>query len=70
MAQVLGVGEEVFIQHYTHLAANRAQLSLMEKEDGSCVFLSGNKCIVYDARPNQCRAFPASWNVPGCPGVK
>jgi Fe-S-cluster containining protein len=47
------------------LASNRAQLSLREKPDGSCEFLEGNECKVYESRPAQCRDFPARWSVPG-----
>ena len=33
-------------------------LDLKRKEDGSCIFLDGNDCTVYDARPGICSDFP------------
>jgi Fe-S-cluster containining protein len=31
---------------------------LRRREDGECVFLSGNLCTVYEARPDVCRRYP------------
>lgn len=57
------------------------RLSLVERQDGDCVFWSSTEgCTVYDARPGQCRTFPfwpanlrdeGSWAAVGgaCPGV-
>lgn len=67
LAQYLGCEETDFIQRYTVLAANRAQLALAEAPGGACIFLHGTTCIVYPARPQQCRDFPRLWRVPGCP---
>lgn len=62
----LDVGE--FTEGYTRIGENRRALSLIDKEDGSCVFLSGNLCGVYPARPRQCREFQRKWTVKeGCP---
>ena len=64
----LGMAEQEFIEKRTRLAANRRQLALLDQADGSCEFLEGNHCKVYDARPAQCRSFPHAWDVPeGCP---
>ncbi len=64
----LGLDEEDFINRHTVLAANRAQLSLAEGPEGTCIFLEGNACRVYEARPAQCRGFPRTWTVAnGCP---
>lgn len=68
MAEHLGLSEIEFIETHTRLAANRKQLALFDQEDGSCAFLEGNRCSVYDARPEQCSSFPYAWSVPaGCP---
>ncbi len=32
--------------------------ALKWREDGFCVFMSGNKCSIYDIRPEQCRTWP------------
>jgi hypothetical protein len=65
LARHLQLNGNDFVARHTILASNRAQLSLREKPDGSCEFLEGNVCAVYEARPAQCRDFPATWNVPG-----
>lgn len=71
LAPARGLDEESFIQRYTRLASNRAQLSLTEKPDGACVFLDdAGRCVVYNARPEQCRRFPFDWSVSGCPACR
>jgi len=70
LSRHLGLDERELIQRFCVLARNRAQLALAEKADGSCVFLDGNDCRVYPARPLQCRQFPSAWFVPGCPAVE
>lgn len=67
MAEHLRLDEAAFVDRYTVLASNRAQLSLAERDNGDCVFLEGSDCLVYAARPAQCRTFPAEWSVSGCP---
>ncbi len=68
MAAFLGLTEAEFIDEHTRLAPNRQQLALLDQADGSCAFLEGNRCTVYDARPEQCRSFPYAWQVSaGCP---
>lgn len=71
MAVAAELSEDEFIERYTVLASNRRQLSLAERSDGRCVFLAGNACGVYDARPDQCRSFPHTWRVDsGCPALE
>jgi len=68
LAGHLGLSEIDFIEKYTRLAPDRKQLALHDQSDGSCAFLEGNRCGIYDARPTQCRTFPFSWSVSeGCP---
>ena len=70
LSAVLGMSEDAFVQRYTALAANRSQLTLVEQSDGACCFLvADNSCSVYDARPQQCRNFPHTWHVKGCPSM-
>jgi Fe-S-cluster containining protein len=70
MAARLNMTEQAFIDRYTRLAPNRIQLALVDRPDGSCCFLSGNRCRIYDARPGQCRSFPSGWRVTeGCPAL-
>ena len=68
LAGHLAMDGAYFIAQYTRLASNRAQLSLKDQTDGSCIFLDGDMCGVYEARPLQCRSFPVAWQVrQGCP---
>ncbi|RKX45497.1 MAG: YkgJ family cysteine cluster protein [Verrucomicrobia bacterium] len=68
MAVRLGLSEPEFIDRHTRLAPNRIQLALLDKVDGSCAFLEGDRCSIYAVRPEQCRSFPFAWSVPeGCP---
>jgi Fe-S-cluster containining protein len=68
LAAHLGLSEQEFVERHTRLAPNRRQLALLDQPDGSCAFLQGNRCSVYEARPEQCRTFPYAWNVAeGCP---
>lgn len=68
IAARLGVTEQEFIDCHTRLAPNRIQLALLDKEDGSCAFLTSDRCSIYEARPVQCSSFPFAWSVPeGCP---
>jgi Fe-S-cluster containining protein len=64
----LDLTEEEFIEKQTRIAPNRRQLALLDQSDGSCAFLKGDRCSVYEARPLQCRSFPYAWSVAqGCP---
>jgi uncharacterized protein len=57
MAKTLGISSEEFICKYTRRVGNK--LSLIENQKNyDCVFLKDKKCLVYDARPSQCRTFP------------
>ena len=68
MASHLGLSEPEFIERHTRLAPNRIQLALQDQTDGSCSFLDGDRCSIYEARPEQCRTFPFAWSVrQGCP---
>jgi Fe-S-cluster containining protein len=68
ISDFLGLAEGVFIDKHTRLAPNRKQLALLDQADGSCEFLEGDSCRIYEARPTQCRSFPHGWSVPeGCP---
>jgi len=71
LAAAAGLPEEQFIGRYTMLAANRRQLSLADRPDGSCVLLEESRCALYEARPAQCRDFPHGWRVAeGCSALE
>lgn len=63
-----------FTSEYTRLTHDRTILSLIEKEDGSCIFLDGNDCMIEEVKPKQCNGFPMKWKFPGweiiCKGVQ
>lgn len=64
-----GLAETEWIERHAELTRNRAGLSLREKPDGSCLYLSDGRCAVYEDRPRQCRDFPGNWEVSTpCPG--
>ncbi len=65
IAEFLGLSEEDFIARHTRLRANRRGLSLLEREDNSCVMLEGDACIIHPVKPTQCIGFPDAWNFPG-----
>ena len=68
IAAHLGLEEAAFIEQRTRLAPHRGGLALLDQADGSCEFLRGDDCAIYEARPEQCRSFPHAWSVPeGCP---
>jgi Fe-S-cluster containining protein len=70
LAAAAGLPEGEWINRYTALAANRRQLTLADGPDGACILLQGDRCSFYEARPEQCRAFPHGWRVQeGCPGL-
>ena len=68
IAGFLAMTPERFIAEYTRLTADRSGLSLIEKDDGSCVFLEESRppaCRIEAVKPRQCRDFPEKWNFPG-----
>lgn len=66
LAAFLGIDESEFVNRFTRLRTDRRGLALIEKEDGSCIFLEGkNHCSVQAAKPVQCSGFPNAWRFPG-----
>jgi len=60
MAAILNISLELFKRKYVRQCNNRH--ALVEKKspngDYDCIFLKDKKCLVYQARPSQCRTFP------------
>ena len=58
MAKALNISVPDFVKQYTRQVDG--QLSLKEfPRTYDCIFLrDGNKCLLYKARPKQCRTFP------------
>ncbi|MDD5728047.1 MAG: YkgJ family cysteine cluster protein [Victivallales bacterium] len=67
IATFLGMEAQHFTAGYTRLTADRRNLSLTEKADGSCIFYTAEPpgCAINPVKPRQCRDFPEYWNFPG-----
>ena len=82
LSSSLGVSPEAFISIYCRIIdfGSFSMVSLRERSDYDCIFLTQEGCSVYDARPEQCRTYPfwasvmeskESWEKEGqsCPGI-
>jgi Fe-S-cluster containining protein len=56
LARFLGVSAKKFVEQYTSVDEDGAMI--LQKREGACVFLEGNDCTVYEARPGNCERFP------------
>jgi len=56
LEKFLGVTREEFMRDYTQRAVDGELV--LKRNEGGCVFLSGNLCSVYEARPQNCATFP------------
>lgn len=65
IASFLGLSVHDFIAQYTILTKDRTGLSLIEKEDGACIFLTDAGCKINLVKPLQCRQFPKEWRFTG-----
>jgi len=57
LAKYLRVSPGAFIEGYTAVDEEGDRVLQRSKETG-CVFLDGNSCSVYEARPDACQRFP------------
>ena len=70
IAGFLGMSVEEFLDKHTRLTPDRQHLSLLEKSNGECEYLTVAPdglpgCAIESVKPRQCRAFPDKWNFPG-----
>jgi uncharacterized protein len=56
LARYLRIKPRKFLADYT--AESEDEGLILRRSDSGCVFLSGNDCTVYDARPDICQRFP------------
>jgi Fe-S-cluster containining protein len=56
LAKFIGVSEDEFRRQFT--ARDDAGAMILKRGEGGCVFLEGNLCSVYEARPQNCANFP------------
>src|SRR3972149_1967768 len=61
MAAALGCSAAIFERQFVRRVGVRK--SLIERPNGDCIFFASDsrQCLVYEARPRQCRTFPF-WN--------
>jgi len=57
LARFLGIREKDFLEQYT-MQGSEGELILKRTEEKGCVFLDGNDCTAYEARPGNCDRFP------------
>ena len=78
----VGLPPAAFIEVYCRIIdyGTFSMVSLREKSNYDCVFLTADGCSIYRARPEQCRSYPfwpsvlqsrESWEAEGCscPGI-
>lgn len=56
LARFLGMKVPQFLRDYT--LETKDEGLILKRTDAGCVFLDGNLCSVYEARPETCRLFP------------
>ncbi len=57
LAKFLRVKEAKFVEEYT-MTGEDGERILKRSAQAGCVFLNGNECSVYEARPGNCERFP------------
>ncbi len=56
LSRFLGIRVKDFLRDYTTDTADEGRI--LKRNEHGCVFLDGNLCSVYDARPKTCQVFP------------
>ena len=56
LSRFLRIRREQFLRDYTVVSEDEGRI--LKRTEAGCVFLSGNECTVYEARPNTCEDFP------------
>ena len=56
LARHLRISPKRFLEDYTGTAEDGELI--LRRDAGGCVFLAGNDCTVYEARPGNCDRFP------------
>lgn len=58
IASYIGASSEEVIRLYTVPDPGAHALRILRNSSEGCVFLDGNLCMIYEARPKTCRDFP------------
>ena len=56
LARFLCIRPSEFVRDYTEETAEEGLI--LKRTAGGCIFLSGNDCTIYEARPHNCENFP------------
>lgn len=64
LAKALRLSERKFLDRYGEMTEDEGWI-LKRNPDGSCPFLAGNLCTVYEVRPSTCEDFPHLVRGPG-----
>ena len=58
IAEYIGTTPEIVAQLYTVPDPDAPALRILRSSNDGCIFLDGNLCMIYEARPKTCRDFP------------
>ena len=58
LSRYLGLTPKQFIAQYTTMSAQEDDEIILRRNDAGCIFLDGNDCTIYEARPDTCKLFP------------
>lgn len=58
IARYLGTEPAEIVRHYTIPDSDNSTTRILRHSREECIFLDGNLCTVYEARPRACREFP------------
>lgn len=56
LAKFLRIPRAKVIEQYTEMSPDEGRI--LRRSDGACIFLEGNLCSVYEARPHTCEYYP------------
>ena len=58
LARYLGITPQQFVAQYTTRRRSNRRSRFCAAASPGCIFLEGNDCSIYEARPDTCRDFP------------
>ena len=58
-SKYLDLNPLIFIKKYLDFDSDYGYFARVDEDNGlSCPFLKDNKCVIHDAKPNQCKTYP------------
>jgi hypothetical protein len=58
LSRYFGLKPQAFVEEYTTASAFEQKEPILRRRETGCIFLEGNDCSIYEARPDTCRDFP------------